>query len=108
MSGIALPGIEGLWWTPEQKPKCPSVLSFLEGLGSVRGDFNISYANFYEKTGFRRAPSRSRNKRALIPFFYRCNGISSNSAEKRQQNCITRFCRSGMPQDRVTGLIRKG
>jgi hypothetical protein len=55
MSGTALLVIEGLWWTPEQKPKRPSVLSFLEGLESVRGDFNIYYANFYEKTGFRRA-----------------------------------------------------
>jgi len=55
MSSTALLVIEGLWWTPEQKPKRPSVLSFLEGLESVRGDFNIYYANFYEKVGFRRA-----------------------------------------------------
>jgi len=55
MSNTALLGIEGLWWTPEQKPKRPSVLLFLEGLESYRGDFNIYYANFYEKTGFRRA-----------------------------------------------------
>jgi hypothetical protein len=55
MSGTALLVIEGLWWTPEQKPKRPSVLSFLEGLESFRGDFNIYYANFYEKEGFRRA-----------------------------------------------------
>jgi hypothetical protein len=55
MSGTALLVIEGLWWTPEQRPKRPSVLSFLEGLESFRGDFNIYYANFYEKTGFRRA-----------------------------------------------------
>jgi hypothetical protein len=55
MSGTALLVIEGLWWTPEQKPKRPSVLSFLEGLESLSGDFNIYYANFYEKTGFRRA-----------------------------------------------------
>lgn len=55
MSGTALLVIEGLWWTPEQKPKRPSVLPFLEGLESYRGDFNIYYANFYEKTGFRRA-----------------------------------------------------
>ena len=27
----------------------------MEGLESYRGDFNIYYANFYEKTGFRRA-----------------------------------------------------
>jgi len=55
MSSAALLVIEGLWWTPEQKPKRPSVLSFLEGLESVSGDFNIYYANFYEKIGFRRA-----------------------------------------------------
>jgi len=55
MSSTALLVIEGLWWTPEQKPKRPSVLLFLEGLESFRGDFNIYYANFYEKTGFRRA-----------------------------------------------------
>jgi hypothetical protein len=55
MSSTALLVIEGLWWTPEQKPKRPSVLLFLEGLESYRGDFNIYYANFYEKTGFRRA-----------------------------------------------------
>jgi len=55
MSSEALLVIEGLWWTPEQKPKRPSVLQFLEGLESYRGDFNIYYANFYEKTGFRRA-----------------------------------------------------
>jgi len=55
MSGTALLVIEGLWWTPEQKPKRPSVLLFLEGLENYRGDFNIYYANFYEKEGFRRA-----------------------------------------------------
>jgi len=55
MSSTALLAIEGLWWTPEQKPKRPSVLQFLEGLESYRGDFNIYYANFYEKTGFRQA-----------------------------------------------------
>ena len=55
MSRTALLVIEGLWWTPEQKPKRPSVLLFLEGLESFRGDFNIYYANFYEKEGFRRA-----------------------------------------------------
>ena len=55
MSSTALLVIEGLWWTPEQKPKRPSVLLFLEGLEGFRGDFNIYYANFYEKTGFRRA-----------------------------------------------------
>ena len=55
MSIAALLVIEGLWWTPEQKPKRPSVLAFLEGLESYRGDFNIYYANFYEKEGFRRA-----------------------------------------------------
>ncbi len=55
MSSTALLVIEGLWWTPEQKPKRPSVLQFLEGLESYRGDFNIYYANFYEKEGFRRA-----------------------------------------------------
>ncbi len=55
MSSTALLVIEGLWWTPEQKPKRPSVLLFLEGLESFRGDFNIYYANFYEKVGFRRA-----------------------------------------------------
>jgi len=55
MSSTALLVIEGLWWTPEQKPKRPSVLHFLEGLESFSGDFNIYYANFYEKTGFRRA-----------------------------------------------------
>ncbi len=55
MSTNALLVIEGLWWTPEQKPKRPSVLAFLEGLESFQGDFNIYYANFYEKEGFRRA-----------------------------------------------------
>jgi hypothetical protein len=55
MPGSALLVIEGLWWTPEQRPKRPSVLLFLEGLESFRGDFNIYYANFYEKVGFRRA-----------------------------------------------------
>jgi hypothetical protein len=55
MSSTALLVIEGLWWTPEQKPKRPSVLQFLEGLESIQGDFNIYYANFYEKEGFRRA-----------------------------------------------------
>ena len=55
MSNTALLGIEGLWWTPEEKPKRPSVLHFLEGLESFRGNFNIYYASFYEKEGFRRA-----------------------------------------------------
>ena len=55
MSNAALLVIEGLWWTPEEKPKRPSVFHFLEGLESIQGDFNIYYANFYEKTGFRRA-----------------------------------------------------
>ncbi|MFA5221910.1 MAG: hypothetical protein WC391_06470 [Methanoregula sp.] len=55
MSSMALLVIEGLWWTPEQKPKRPSVLAFLEGLESYKGDFNIYYSNFYEKVGFRRA-----------------------------------------------------
>jgi len=55
MSNTALLVIEGLWWTPEEKPKRPSVLHFLEGLESFRGDFNIYYASFYEKEGFRRA-----------------------------------------------------
>ena len=55
MSSMALLVIEGLWWTPEQKPKRPSVLSFHQGLESYEGDFNIYYANFYEKVGFRRA-----------------------------------------------------
>jgi len=57
MTSTALLVIEGLWWTPEQKPKRPSVLSFLEGLESYRGDFNIYYSNFYEKNGFKRALS---------------------------------------------------
>jgi hypothetical protein len=55
MSSTALLVIEGLWWTPEEKPKRPSVLSFLQGLEGVQGDFNIYYSNFYEKVGFRRA-----------------------------------------------------
>jgi len=55
MSSTALLVIEGHWWTSEEKPKRPSVLHFLEGLESVQGDFNIYYANFYEKEGFRRA-----------------------------------------------------
>ena len=55
MSSTALLIIEGLWWTPEEKPKRPSVLLFLQGLESVQGDFNIYYSNFYEKVGFRRA-----------------------------------------------------
>ena len=41
MSSTALLVIEGLWWTPEQKPKRPSVLSFLEGL-EVTGGILIS------------------------------------------------------------------
>jgi hypothetical protein len=55
MTRSALLVIEGLWWTPEEKPKRPSVLHFLEGLESLEGDFNIYYANFYEKEGFRHA-----------------------------------------------------
>jgi len=55
MSNTALLVIEGLWWTPEQKPKRPSILHFMQGLESIQGDFNIYYANFYEKIGFRRA-----------------------------------------------------
>jgi hypothetical protein len=51
----ALLVMEGPWWTPEQKPKRPSVLPFLEGLEQYRGDFNIYYSNFYEKRGFNRA-----------------------------------------------------
>jgi hypothetical protein len=54
-SPMALLILEGPWWTPEQKPKRPSVLSFFEGMENYRGDFNIYYSNFYEKTGFRRA-----------------------------------------------------
>ena len=57
MSSTALLVIEGLWWTPEQKPKRPSVLLFLKGLKVTRGDFNIYYSNFYEKNGFKRALS---------------------------------------------------
>jgi hypothetical protein len=53
MSRSALLVIVGLWWTPEQKPKRPSVLLFLRGVGKDSGDFNIYYANFYEKVGFR-------------------------------------------------------
>ena len=55
MSNAALLIIEGLWWTPEQRPKRPSVLPFMEGLEGYKGDFNIYYSNFYEKTGFKRA-----------------------------------------------------
>ncbi len=55
MTRSALLVIEGLWWTPEEKPKRPSVLHFFEGLESLEGDFNIYYANFYEKEGFRHA-----------------------------------------------------
>lgn len=55
MSEAALLILEGPWWTPEQKPKRPSVLPFLEGLEQYRGDFNIYYSNFYEKRGFNRA-----------------------------------------------------
>jgi len=55
MTTTALLVIEGLWWTPEEKPKRPSVLQFFEGLESIEGDFNIYYANFYEKEGFRHA-----------------------------------------------------
>jgi hypothetical protein len=55
MSEAALLVLEGPWWTPEQKPKRPSVLPFLEGLEQYRGDFNIYYSNFYEKRGFNRA-----------------------------------------------------
>ena len=47
--------LEGPWWTPEQKPKRPSVLPFFEGMENYRGDFNIYYSNFYEKHGFIRA-----------------------------------------------------
>jgi hypothetical protein len=55
MLNTALLVIEGLWWTPEQKPKRPSVLPLLQGLESYCGDFNIYYSNFYEKVGFKRA-----------------------------------------------------
>jgi hypothetical protein len=55
MNEAALLVMEGPWWTPEQKPKRPSVLPFLEGLEQYRGDFNIYYSNFYEKRGFNRA-----------------------------------------------------
>jgi len=47
--------LEGPWWTPEQKPKRPSVLPFFEGMENYRGDSNIYYSNFYEKNGFKRA-----------------------------------------------------
>ena len=53
--GIALLVLEGPWWTPKDKPKRPSILPFFEGLEKYKGDFNIYYSNFYEKTGFRRA-----------------------------------------------------
>jgi hypothetical protein len=55
MSGSALLILEGPWWTPEEKPKRPSVLPFFEGMGNYKGDFNIYYSNFYERRGFRRA-----------------------------------------------------
>ncbi|MDD1678539.1 MAG: hypothetical protein LUO93_05070 [Methanomicrobiales archaeon] len=55
MDEAALLVMEGPWWTPEQKPKRPTVLPFLEGLEQYRGDFNIYYSNFYEKRGFDRA-----------------------------------------------------
>jgi hypothetical protein len=54
-SAAALLVLEGPWWTPEQKPKRPSVLPFFEGMENYRGDFNIYYSNFYEKNGFIRA-----------------------------------------------------
>lgn len=54
-STAALLILEGPWWTPEQKPKRPSVLPFFEGMENYRGDFNIYYSNFYEKNGFVRA-----------------------------------------------------
>ncbi len=53
--GTALLVLEGPWWTPKDKPKRPSILPFLEGLEKYRGDFNLYYSNFYEKSGFRRA-----------------------------------------------------
>jgi hypothetical protein len=55
MAGSALLILEGPWWTPEEKPKRPSVLPFFEGMENYKGDFNIYYSNFYERRGFRRA-----------------------------------------------------
>jgi hypothetical protein len=52
---MALLILEGPWWTPEQKPKRPSVLLFFEGMENYKGNFNIYYSNFYEKCGFVRA-----------------------------------------------------
>ncbi|MDD4138184.1 MAG: hypothetical protein PHT99_09885 [Methanoregula sp.] len=80
MSSTALLVIEGLWWTPEQKPKRPSVLHFLEGLKSFQGDFNIYYANFYEKIGFRRALKDDlTNTRENRLFLY----VAAHGTEKR-------------------------
>ena len=83
--------IEGLWSTPEQKPKRPSVLSFLEGLESIyRGDFNLYYSNFYEKNGFKRALSDNlTNTREDRLFLYvaahgngkRIGGLKARTAE---------------------------
>ncbi|MCK9581568.1 MAG: hypothetical protein M0Q92_14130 [Methanoregula sp.] len=80
MTNTALLVIEGLWWTPEQKPKRPSVLHFLEGLEGVQGDFNIYYANFYEKEGFRHALKDDlTNTRENRLFLY----IAAHGTEKR-------------------------
>ncbi len=80
MANSALLVIEGLWWTPEEKPKRPSVLHFLEGFESFRGDFNIYYANFYEKEGFKRALEDDlTNTRENRLFLY----IAAHGTEKR-------------------------
>jgi hypothetical protein len=55
MATAALLVLEGPWWIPKEKPKRPTILSFVEGLESYKGDFNIYYSNFYERRGFRRA-----------------------------------------------------
>ncbi|MFA6225386.1 MAG: hypothetical protein WC620_04175 [Methanoregula sp.] len=40
---------------PGAETQAPVGPAFLEGLESIQGDFNIYYANFYEKVGFKRA-----------------------------------------------------
>lgn len=47
MSGNALLVIDGLLWTPEQKPKRPSVLLIPEGFESYRENFGMYFGMYY-------------------------------------------------------------
>jgi len=101
MSGTALLVIEGLWWTPEQKPKRPSVFHFLEGLESFRGDFNIYYANFYEKIGFRRALEDDLTNTSEDRLFLY---VAAHGTEKRIGGVTTK---TGMKLPAMFKVVRK-